>query len=304
MTMGWGQTIKFNGMRKYLCAIFIAFSAMMPNASEAMAIGDMGLDDVEFRNAEADTANIMTVLNSTIARANDNSCISSIAKEYLGCPYRSGTIEGEKERLRVNTEEFDCMTLVETTIALALTKSEGKPSWRDFIGNLAKIRYRSGLPDGYGSRLHYFSDWIVMNSYKGIIEEVTGHFEGAKYEVKTLNFMSSNRDLYPSLNDVNEYERIKQAEIGFRSHRYPMIKTSQIAKAGKTFLKEGDIIAFTTAKKGLDVTHVGIITFINGTPRLIHASSKRGMVVIEETPLEKYALRLNASGIRVARLKL
>lgn len=260
------------------------------------------IENIAFHNEATDTTKIMRFLNPPDNGGNGNS-LSSIAQKLIGSAYRSGTLEGDKECLTVNMEEFDCMTFVETVVAIAKTRDDGRLSWRDFIYNLGDLRYRDGMAEGYASRLHYFSDWIVRNAYKGTIEEVTNRFEGVSYEVKTIDFMTEHRDLYPSLEDPGEFEKMKNVEIGYRSHRYPFIKATQIAKAGKGFLKEGDIIAFTTSKRGLDVTHVGILTFINGEPKLIHASSKKGEVTIEEAPLERYASRIGAKGIRVARLK-
>ena len=44
---------------------------------------------------------------------------------------------------------------------------ENRKSWRDFIYNLKRMRYRSGEINGYPSRLHYVSDWIVDNRFRG-----------------------------------------------------------------------------------------------------------------------------------------
>lgn len=286
-----------------ITAIMMTFCPYAFSADGETLANEMSMiENIAFHNEARDTAKIMNLLNSPETSENATS-LSAIAQKLIGSPYRGGTLEGDMECLRVNMDEFDCMTFVETVIALAITRSERKHSWRDFIYNLGELRYRDGIADGYASRLHYFSDWIVRNAYKGTIEEVTNRFEGVSYEVKTIDFMTAHRDLYPTLENPEEYERMKNVEIGYRSHRYPFIKTSQIAKAGRGFLKEGDIIAFTTPKQGLDVTHVGILTFVDGEPRLIHASSKKGEVTIEESPLEKYANRLRAKGIRVVRLK-
>jgi len=76
---------------------------------------------------------------------------------------------------------------------------------------------------------------------------------------RSLKEQWANRKLYPALADSATYARIKQTEIGYRSHRFPIIKTSRVAKAAKTFLRTGDIIALCTGKKGLDVSHMGIL---------------------------------------------
>ena len=66
---------------------------------------------------------------------------------------------------------------------------------------------------------------------------------------------------------------------------------------------DGDIIAITTNLPGLDVAHVGMAEYINGTLHLLHASSTLGKVVVSEEPLSQM-LRNNKSwsGIRVVRM--
>lgn len=148
---------------------------------------------------------------------------------------------------------------------MALTIENRRSSWHDFVYNLEQIRYRGGNIDGYPSRLHYISDWIVDNSHRGILQEVTDRIARADYMVKTIDYMSSHRDAYKALTDSANFAGIKNAEIGYRSHRFPIIKPQNLKTAD---IREGDIIAITTSIKGLDVSHIGIATVINGVPHL------------------------------------
>ena len=94
--------------------------------------------------------------------------------------------------------------------------------------------------------------------------------------------MSSHADSYPALAESTNLQKIKNVESGFSNHRYPYIKASNIKnKSLGTILRDGDIVFFTTATKGLDITHVGIITIKDGVPMLIHASSKEGKVTTD-----------------------
>ena len=116
--------------------------------------------------------------------------------------------------------------------------------------------------------------------------------------------MSTHRDKYPALEDQAEFDRLKNNEIGYRSHRYPIVKTSRISKATLAGLREGDMVALTTKLAGLDVSHVGFITIVDGAPHLLHASSSAGQVVIDRRTLTDYLKRAkNVTGIRVFRLK-
>lgn len=264
-----------------------------------------GAQSINWHNEAQDTTRITRLLAEYGPTANPNARVEAFGRSFLETPYAAGTLESEgNETLTVNLDELDCTTFIENVMALAITGGERRNSWHDFVYNLKNIRYRGGEVNGYASRLHYISDWVVDNVHRGNFVEATNRFSDAQYEVKTLDFMSANRHLYPALSDSDTFADIKSAEIGYRNHRYPIIKTKSIGKAAKNFLKPGDIVALATSKKGLDVSHMGIIVFEGGEPHLMHASSKSGKVIIDKLPLGEY-LQKNRSltGIRVFRLK-
>ena len=84
---------------------------------------------------------------------------------FLGTPYAGGTLEHVPEILTVNLHETDCILLVETCTAMTLLLKEctdgGIPSFEDFCAMLRTLRYRDGITDGYPSRLHYTSEWLL-----------------------------------------------------------------------------------------------------------------------------------------------
>ena len=257
-----------------------------------------------FHNEAADTTRLtrMLINLSDIGRTlSPQQLVAQAGRMMIDTPYGAGTLEGEPEMLTVNLDSLDCTTFVENAIAMAMTIENHRNSWQDFIYNLETLRYKDGKVDGYPSRLHYISDWIVDNSHRGNLQEVTDRIGKADYIVKTLDFMSSNRNLYPALANDETFSKIKDREIGYRSHRYPAIKPQNVKSAD---IREGDIIAITTTKKGLDVTHLGIAVEVDGEIHLMHASSKAKRVIIDPLTLSEY-LRRNrtTAGIRVIRLK-
>lgn len=270
-------------------------------------INAITLDEIRFHNEEKDTTIISRILNDAYSTnlQNPNERIGHIARMFLGKPYVAHTLECTPEQLSINIDELDCTTFVETVIAMAYTVGEGRTSWRDFVSNLEKIRYRDGDLDGYSSRLHYISDWIVNNSYRGNLQEVTSDFNCESYTIKTLDFMTTHRDSYKALSDENEYTKLKNHEIGYRRHRYPYIKTSTLKnKEIQNLLKDGDIIALTTKTPGLDVSHMGLIAIVEGVPHLMHASMKAMKVIIDPLPLHKYLNNSKSlTGIRIIRIK-
>lgn len=261
---------------------------------------------IRWHNESTDTTRITKLLikATDLNTSNPNELIEFIARQFIDTPYKASTLEGSPEILTVNLDEFDCTTFVENVVAFALTVENGKNSWQDFVKNLETIRYRQGEANGYSSRLHYFSDWIVSNTHRGFIREVTDRMPQSDSQIKTLDYMSRHRSDYPVLADSAEFEAIKNMEVGYRSHRFPYIRATRLtAKPIINALKSGDIIALTTKTNGLDVSHVGIIVIEKDGPHLLHASSREGKVTIDKLPLTEYMRKSpNLSGIRVIRL--
>lgn len=117
--------------------------------------------------------------------------------------------------------------------------------------------------------------------------------------------MSANSSKYPALADSANLAGIKKVENGYRQHRFPYIKTSDLnSKDIKKFLRQGDVVALVTSIKNLDVTHMGIIVKDEaGEPHLLHASSSDGVVEVSTLPLADFMKRNRQwIGLRVIRL--
>ena len=275
----------------------------------AIAWGIQAQTDVRFGNEKSDTTVINELLDSRAASqnfANPEARVAFFAHTFEGTPYGARTLEGDTEVLTVRLDSLDCTTFVEVAMALAYTSMENRKSWRDFIYNLKRMRYRSGEINGYPSRLHYVSDWIVDNRFRGNFADVTDQFPRHSYLMRSLDFMTTNRNLYPALADDSNYSRIRDIENGYRQHRFPYIKTRDLSlKSTKEALHDGDVVALVTNMKNLDVTHMGIIVKESPTaePYLLHASSTDGKVEVSQLPLAEF-MKKNRQwlGIRVIRL--
>lgn len=260
-----------------------------------------------FGNETTDTARINEILLQTIARdfPTPGDRTADIALRFIGKKYVPHTLEGSPETLTVYLDSLDCTTFVETVMALSYTAGERRSTWRDFLFNLQRLRYRGGEINGYASRLHYISDWAIDNTHRGNFKEATANFPSVGYQVRTIDFMSSNRDKYPALADDAEFERIRSVEIGYRCHRFPYIKKADLGKKNTiAALRNGDIVALVTKMKNLDVTHMGIIIFDHDVPHLLHASSSAGKVELSTLSLAEF-MKKNSTliGIRVFRLE-
>lgn len=255
-------------------------------------------------------SNDTTEINALLKRGYDsgvtspNALVAQYGRWLLGRPYVAHTLEGETELLTVNIDELDCTTFVETLYALTRCTLEGRYSWRDFAHHLENVRYRGGKMDGYASRLHYMSEWSVDNCHRGNLKEVTQDLRASKYEVKTINFMTANRDKYPALRDSAMFERVKSMEIGYRNHRFPYIKYEWMKmKELQKDLREGDFVGIVCKIAGLDVQHMGVVVMEKGVPHLLNASSAGGVVRVEADDIIEYVRRnKTAIGLRVWRI--
>lgn len=279
-----------------------AFAALALSAHAEVPAG------TRFGNEASDTTRINEILNDAVRRdfASPEQRTAYIAEQFLGVPYQAHTLEGVPEQLTVRLDSLDCTTFVETALALSYTAGERRTSWRDFLYNLERLRYRGGKLDGYGSRLHYICDWAVDNSHRGNITDVTDRMPRHGYVVRSIDFMSTHRKAYPALADSAAFAQIKNVESGYRNHRFPFVKTGDLqAREVQAALRSGDVVALVTKMKDLDVTHMGVVVKSDdGVPYLLHASSSHGKVERTKVPLADFMKRnTGLLGIRVFRLR-
>lgn len=223
-----------------------------------------------------------------------------IADNFLGAEYKAGILdELNKETLVVNLMQFDCVLFVETVLAMARGVAIQDYSTQTFVHHLQDQRYRNGELNGYCSRLHYFSEWILDNEKRGTVTNITQQLGGVSVN-KTLNFMSQNRQSYPKLiHNEAEYQCVINMENSLKSLRFNYIPTNQIHRIYNQ-LQPGDIIAIATDIDGLDVTHSGLVYRTGNEVGLIHASP--GGAVKISPDLETFVSRVTDSiGIVVAR---
>lgn len=225
-----------------------------------------------------------------------------VGKHFIGAPYAAQTLDlpGE-EQLVVNLREFDCVTFVESVLAMALCITRGEWTFGDYRRHLRNIRYRGGVLDGYASRLHYLSEWIADNEKKGIVTNITIAL-GGELKSKRIDWMTRHRAAYPQLSDAEQFRRI--AEIERKRSRMAIAqipRTSLRSVSGE--LVDGDIIAFVSTRAGLDVGHVALAAIApDGSVHLLHASDRSGSVVLTGESLDEYFQYLpNASGVMIAR---
>lgn len=224
----------------------------------------------------------------------------AVARTFLGTPYVHGCLDrDEQECLAVDLEELDCWTFVENSLAIALANPNDFQSYKT---NLREMRYWGGTVDGYGSRIHYFSGWLLQNEKRGLLEDLTESMGGVPYQ-KKIGYISARPAKYPKIQDEENLKALQASEKRINAHKWFFIPKKKVSQM-EHLIHDGDIISLTAWKPELDVSHQGFAIRINGRVHLMHASSLGKQVIISRQPLHDYlATQVGQTGIMVARLK-
>jgi hypothetical protein len=228
-----------------------------------------------------------------------------------GTPYEGFTLEEyiraggspiRSEPLTLSLTRFDCVSLVESCLAIArIAVRDIPPTWEAFAGEMERMRYRGGVRIGYASRLHYFSDWLIDNERRGLVRLI-GEELGGIADERPLRFMSRNPDAYPALAYPEVRAEIAEVERSLDRHTRWVLPTARISAVGNR-LRTGDIVAFATSIEGLDVSHAAF-AYRDGADvlRVLHAPLSGGVVEVTRATLTEYVTAIRqATGILVAR---
>ena len=222
--------------------------------------------------------------------------------------FASYTLEvNDDERLVLNTRQLDCTTLVETVTALTLCAYRHLFTWRDYLNALTAMRYRNGRIEDYTSRIHYFTEWITLNTEAGIVKEIQEPNPpfSAVQNIK-VNYMSQHPQSYKALREHPEYlDAIREMEKRVSGGRFQYIPKQMVKN--QTLLRQavndGDIIAITCKKAGLDIAHLGFAVWKDGKLHLLNASMLHKKVVEEPMTLYQYLQQHSThTGIRIIRI--
>lgn len=257
---------------------------------------------------KADSITVCRLLSEVRQQPRSTNFPLFFARKFIDRPYVAHTLEKDgAERLVVNTRQLDCTTLVETVTALTLCAKAGEYTFAAFCKRLQAMRYHNGVIDRYPSRIHYFTDWIVSNSKAGIVSEIQKP-NPPFTAVQTVNvgYMSQHPDSYKALKGHPEYvPEIKAMENRITGMKFRFIPKSKVlnTKAMREAVKDGDIIAITCKKAGLDIAHLGFAVWRKDGLHLLNASQLHKKVVEEPMTLGQYlSQHASHTGIRIIRI--
>jgi hypothetical protein len=235
--------------------------------------------------------------------------IVGIARGFVGVPYTPKTLDPPgPELLVVNLREFDCVTLVESVLALThFARTAPRDIFDDpslaqatYRRHLAEIRYRGGTLGTYRDRLHYFSEWLSDNELRGVVQVISDDLGGV-VDPESIDFMTTHSDAYVQLADPSVVEAIRGVEARLNTVPRYFIPEGAIATAASG-IQDGDVIAATSTVEGLDIAHTGIAIWVDGALHLLHAPLVGSVVQISERPLADRIQGFSAQdGVMVAR---
>ena len=230
------------------------------------------------------------------------------ARKFLNIPYVAHTLEiNDDERLVVNTRQLDCTTLVETVTALTLCAYRHLFTWRDYLNALTAMRYRHAQIDDYTSRIHYFTEWITLNTEAGIVTEIqTPNPPFSAVQHVNVNYMSTHPKSYKALREHPEFvDAIREMEQRVTGGTFRYIPKQAVKNHAllRRVINDGDIIAITCKKAGLDIAHLGFAVWKDGRLHLLNASMLHKKVVEEPMTLYQYLQQHSThTGIRIIRI--
>lgn len=228
------------------------------------------------------------------------SLIVRAGKLQLGKAYGQRPQRADVEHLRIVLDTFQCVSFVESTLAIARCTWEKSRDEACFLREVREARYRDGRIDGYAARLHYFTDWLQDNEHRGRSEPLTELLGGSEVQ-QEFHYMSKHPQKYPAMNTDNERSQIAVVEARLSKRQTMVIGRDQVT-AAQDELRDGDLVAFVGDKPGILVTHAGFIhRTADGEPRVLHASSYHKKVLLGSS-VANYVLRKpNRRGVMVTR---
>ena len=193
------------------------------------------------------------------------------------------------------------MTLFENSLCMARIFKKRLYDFDSLINEITFTRYRDGKLNKYASRLHYTSEWIYDNIRKKVVTDVTKNIGGIPLNIN-VSFMSNHPEYYPKLQEnPDQLELVKNVEKKLNNELFYYIPQKKISEVEK-YLKNGDIIAISTDKIGLDYSHTGLIYLKDKKEaRFLHASTTHNKVIIDKRISEYVNSVKSHTGITVLR---
>jgi hypothetical protein len=285
-----------------LATLILSFSS--PSAS-AQVKYDGGMQNVRY--SEQDLKIFDRVMDSILPYKDlpSGELMVKTAMQFLGTPYVAYTLEIDPEELTVNLHETDCILFVEMCLGFTLTAKSGTPNFATYCNIVRSLRYKNGIVNGYPSRNHYTTAWILQAEGNGILKEISKDLGGKEFE-QQFSYMSSHPQSYRQIRENPALTEEIMATERSLDGKYWYLPKDELDLTSKG-IRDGDIICYCydgNRVPGLDIAHVTIAYHAkDGRLTFIHASSADHEVEINDEPVIPYVRGMKShSGIRVLRI--
>lgn len=199
--------------------------------------------------------------------------LNRVSEMFLGRPYVENSLGGGPERRELFTalfDRFDCVTYVETVVALSCSKTATR-----FMLELRHLRYGGGTVDWF-RRNHFMTGWLKTNIARGAVADLT-----------------RGRDTISKTRVLKGVAGVLPKEVTFR------IFPKRCYSRARSRMRTGDLIMFVSTRRHLDVFHMGILIREDDRVRLRHATRSAGKII--EQDLTDFLSNNRMSGFILAR---
>jgi D-alanyl-D-alanine carboxypeptidase/D-alanyl-D-alanine-endopeptidase (penicillin-binding protein 4) len=209
-----------------------------------------------------------------------------VSSPFVGTPYGESPLGegvGVDKDPRVRWDRVDCLTFVETSMALALAPAPDR-----LLPVLDDIRYGT-LPPSFEHRNHFIeSEWVPRNIEKGYIRGISREIAGAATLFVTTLYTPERWHARANPKDLPlPDEAVPMGTFGLE------VVPLAFAQSHASHIPEGTMLVVVrrdSKREPTRVTHVGFVLKVNGRRVLRHASRDPFARVVDE-PLDSFFAR-------------
>lgn len=214
---------------------------------------------------------------------------AAATRALVGLPYvlsPLGEGAGRDADPRFRLDAFDCMTLVETAVALgsAATLAEARLALDD-------VRYAG--PPSWAARNHeVLSQWLPSNVARGFVADATSALTGVAVLRTAKEYSPASWDAVRAAG--RGIPGLARAHLPLGRFEVPAIAPADVVRV-ESQLPEGAIVFVLRAdapERATRVTHAGLVVRgARGAALVRHATSTKGVERVIEEPLERFVRR-------------
>jgi hypothetical protein len=207
----------------------------------------------------------------------------------LGAPYvlsPLGEGSGRDPDPRFRLDAFDCMTLVETAVALASATSLAEAR-----AALDDLRY-SGAPS-YATRNHeVLSQWLPWNVARGYVSDATSALTGVPIATAAKEYTAASWDAVRAAGRA--IPGLPRGRLPLGRFAVPVVAPADVPRVAAQ-LPDGAIVLVVredAPERATRVTHAGLVIRGPGGQALVrHATSTKGVERVIEEPISRFLRR-------------